>query len=396
MLTYIPHTMSRKRNMPFLTMSTQTDVLPSSKKSRQEYAYSSYSSAGEDNHHSLDLVVLSRSSRSRRMASVRAQIANTSLLIEEHQLSRSPSPSHLYTEEDEAEMEENSWKDSLPTDSERPQQINLSSRELEKTGEQATMSCSPLSPLSSLCSECNMEKFGDIFKKASTHPQNERPVFLKPVIECGKKTSKPRAKKYVEPPKLNGYVRRIASLNARACVSAMMEPTRHRRSTKRKAVPSETPQVPTSEIILNSSTANPEHSSPGRSPVPHQGVVTRSRQNSAEKDEISDTSPSVSKEYVLLCASPNTLTACGIIQGSVCSELSPINAEGLLWNGGTIHPQSRVYLTPEGTVPQLIVPPVCPTRPNRVLETIALAKTLQPGRGRKQKAKKVICKMTRI
>jgi hypothetical protein len=250
-----------------------------------------------------------------------------------------------------------------------------------------------VSPLSSLGSEWDEENKVMDVKLKGPPPTIRTPVLhLIPVIECREVPAKtqPKAKKVVKPPmKLNGYVRRMASLNARACVSAMMEPTR--RPTKKKSLPPNVPEPSTTSA--ESPAQSPQEClsrvSPQGSPAPQPGITNHSRPNSAEKEIVGNvTSPSSSKGYVVVCGSPNTLTECGIIQGSGYSEASAFNAEGLLWNGDTLHPQTRVYLTPDGTMPHLIVPPVCPTRPSRVQETKAFARTQHPKMRKKPTAVK--------
>ena len=386
MLACIPHVMSRKRNVPF----NQSDMQPSTKRSRSQYeatgGLAGYSSSnGSDNHQSVDLVVSPKPSKSRRVASVKAQLANTSLLIAEHRRSRSPSSPRDKTEEDGAVVAECLWQGPLSPKPETAAKERLQKLEINREG----ASCSSLSPLSSLGSEWEDEKVGDgCTRAAGAPPKIKTPVLsLIPVTELRKMAEKRRAKKSTEPPpELNGYVRRMASLNARACVSAMMESTRGRRASKQKHVPTE----PARECVQDESENPLSALSPTRTPQSGT-VMTHLQQTTPEKQvgSASATSLSSSNQYVLLCASPNTLTACGIIRGSDYSEASSINTEGLLWNGDTIHPQSRVYLTPEGTMPHLIVPPVCPVRPTCVHESISVTRALQLKQRKKQRAVKV-------
>ena len=401
MLVYIPHTMSRKRNsIPFAT-SDQHNA-PAAKRSRKDAATAPAGhnkGISDEENESLDLVVFSKPLRSRRLASVKAQIANTSLLNAEHNRSRSSSPNECNIEGDDREeafVAKNSWPESLATGGPvRPHRFNEKISQRRFRGEEAESCSSSVSPLSSLGSEWDEENKVMDVKLKGPPPIIRTPVLhLIPVIECREVPAKtqPKAKKVVKPPmKLNGYVRRMASLNARACVSAMMEPTR--RPTKKKSLPPNVPEPSTTSA--ESPAQSPQEClsrvSPQGSPAPQPGITNHSRPNSAEKEIVGNvTSPSSSKGYVVVCGSPNTLTECGIIQGSGYSEASAFNAEGLLWNGDTLHPQTRVYLTPDGTMPHLIVPPVCPTRPSRVQETKAFARTQHPKMRKKPTAVKVI------
>ena len=398
MLVYVPLTMSRKRNgIPF-AISDQHNA-PAAKRRRNNAATglaSHMKGMSDEENESLDVVVFSRPLRSRRLASVKAQIANTSLLNAEHHRSRSSSPSECNTETDDREepfVVENLLPCSLPSGApERPQKFSEKISQNRIKGEEVESCSSSLSPLSSLGSECDEEKVVDVKVKGSP-PTIRTPVLH--LIPCREKPvqSQPKARKKVDNPpmKLNGYVRRMASLNARACVSAMMEPVR--RPSKKNSMP---PSVPEPSSTLTKSPAqSPQESlsipchgvSPAGSPVSQPAIMNHSWANNTERENV--TSPSSSKGYVVVCGSPNTLTECGIIQGTGYSETEAFNAEGLLWNGDTLHPQSRVYLNPDGTLPHLIVPPVCPARPTRVQETKAFAKTQQQKKRKKPTAVKV-------
>ena len=419
MLAFIPeNNMSQKRKVPFAA-SDQED-LPLNKRSRTYEAVTAPANHGGNEHKSLDLVLLSRpSSRSRRMASVKA-----SLLIAEHHRSRSSSPTTFTTtnakdddENDERTLlvQSTDWKMPLPdqgsSTSNRSQRITVTSTKQTNQGDvthrrwDQADSCasSSLSPLSSLGSEWDEEKLVPEVAELLTKPQNP-PTMMKnpvlniiPVIDCngsGKKAFTRHVtdtKKRIDPPSISGYVRRMASLNARACVSAMMEPTR--RPYKRKA-----DDNPVKELhkAFKSEVPGPSRRvSPRRSPIPQLGMVTRSRQSSVEQEDPAPdpnlipnlSSTSANHGYLLLCASPDTLKQCGIIQGF--SEDSAYNSEGLLWNGATVHPHARVYFNPDGTLPHLIVPPVCPVKPHSVHESKALARSLHMRKRKRQRAIKV-------
>ena len=384
MLACIPHTMSRKRKaIPFATLDYDLKR-PLRKRTCREVDITSPSNSEEIK--SLDLVVMSRPSRTRRLASVKAQIAVTSLLSAEHHRSRSSSPHNCTTEDEVLDK----LPASLSTCARRPHSLfdeKITQNKLKRKGDSCNSS---LSPLSSLGSEWDEEKVVESCWKVS-HPNIKSPVLnLMPVVECTKIPAKPRAKKSVDPAKLNGYVRRMASLNARACVSAMMEPVR--RPSKQKGLPSKSIPASATSPVCNPSeslSSSPRRVSPRRSPVPQPGVVTHSRHDSVEK-EIFDGNFSP-EGYVVVCGSPMTLKEYGIIRGSEYSETSNFNTEGLLWNGDTLHPQSRVYLTPDGSLPRLIVPPVCPVRPNCVQEAKALAKIPLPKKPRAVKVYYCTC-----
>ena len=388
--------MSRKRNNIPFAISDQHDT-PAAKR-RRNNATTSLTSPIRGISESLDVVVFSRPLRSRRLASVKAQIANTSLLNAEHHRSRSSSPigNECNMETDDREepfVVKNPLPVSLPSGApERPQRFSEKISQKRIKGEKSESCSSSLSPLSSLESEWDEEKVVDV-KLKGPPPTIRTPVLH--LVPCREKPvqSQPKAKKKVDNPpmKLNGYVRRMASLNARACVSAMMEPVR--RPSKKNSMPPSVPEppIPSPKSPVQSPQeclSIPCHRvSPAGSPVSQPAIMNHSWPNNTERENV--TSPSSSKGYVVVCGSPNTLTECGIIQGSGYSEAEAFNAEGLLWNGDTLHPQSRVYLNPDGTLPHLIVPPVCPTKPSRVQETKVFAKTQQQKKRKKPTAVKV-------
>lgn len=419
MLAFISENMSQKRKVPFA--ATDHEDLPLNKRSRTYEAATAPANHGGNEHKSLDLVLLSRPSRTRRMASVKA-----SLLIAEHHRSRSTSPHDCTTittdEEDERTLavENTDWTMPLSNQgtSRTSQRNNMTSNKqttrrdsINRRWDQPDSCASSLSPLSSLGSECDEDKTVPQVTELLTKPQNPPPKMknpvlnIIPVIECngGKKALAKQstgAKKNFDPPSITGYVRRMASLNARACVSAMMEPTRQPYKRKTENVPLKAPhKASKSEVKALNQCVLPGPSrrvSPRRSPIPttQPGMVTRSRQSSVEQDDPTDpnlisslSSTSANHGYLVLCASPNTLKQCGIIQGF--SEGSTYNSEGLLWNGATVHPHARVYFNPDGTLPHLIVPPVCPVKPHRVHETKASARSLYMKKRKRQRAVKV-------
>ena len=196
---------------------------------------------------------------------------------------------------------------------------------------------------------------------------------------------------------------RIASVNACACVSVLMEATRHPSKPKYNASQAVTPPEANGDTHKLSSVSNGS-SAQGRSnlvSLPHQLKL----KNSAKKniiDKANDTNSCGGWDYwkyIVACASPTTLERYGIIRATESaaeSEDVPYNTEGLLWNGETLHPQSRLYLCADGSVPQRIVPPVQPATMASVQKSVCKAKKQFKRKGRKQAAVKVctgICKM---
>ena len=416
MLAYIPQNMSRKRSVPFRAATSESDQVPLPKRSRtttgnSAASYQERNNGEEQLHSTVDLFVLPRAPRSRRVASLRAQIANTSLLLSEHrQRSRSSSPQEFTSTTSAGEEEEGGglviegqWGSPVVSrGSERPlgfrEKVGQPARRESGKSDQAESCASSLSPLSSLGSEWEEEKaVGD---SVMTRPKIKIPVLnLVPVVEKANQKPRKSARKPACAQTQGYYVRRMASLNARACVSAMMESMR-RPYTRRGAANSTATAATTSgDLSLQSIESQPDLQD-GVSPVvaegsaaqTHTSVEASLQQSCSGRETTPDSSflsPFLGKGpgYVVLCASPNTLTQCGIIRGSF--ENSSYNTEGLLWNGDTVHPQARVYLTPEGEVPRLIVPPICPARPHCVTEVKAMARTQQLKKLKRPKAVKV-------
>ena len=435
MLAYIPQNMSRKRSVPFrATATTEEAPLPKRTRTTTSGGSAGYRESNGGGHHTVDLFVLPRAPKSRRVASVKAQIANTSLLLAEHrQHSRSSSPIEFTSAAGEEErlggvlVAEGVWG-AASVLSGRPQsfQEKVSQPPRRESGklEQAESCASSLSPLSSLGSEWEEEKAnaGGSQLKVNTPPKIKTPVLnLVPVVDKTQSGVKQKPNKSTAAPKkpvcvsAEGYVRRMASLNARACVSAMMESGRrpYRRKTASAQSPTAMIVTPSRKTVTtNSGDAATNASSENPSPqpnesasvtqdrestdlaeaVPSSSTALETRSNNSDKEATPDPNflgPFLGKGagYVVLCASPNTLTQCGIIRDS--SDTSTYNAEGLLWNGDTIHPQARVYLTPEGLMPQLIVPPIRPARPHHISQTKDLARTVQQKKVKRPKAVKV-------
>ena len=416
MLAYIPQNMSRKRSVPFRARAGDYDKPPLPKRTRTTVGGSAgkRESDREGETHSLDVFVLPRAPRSRRVASLKAQIANTSLLIAEHRQrhSRSSSPQDFTATTGKGEGSVDVLIDSewggpslMSHGSQRPllfqEKISQPSRRESGKSDQVESCGSSLSPLSSMGSEWEEEKVTESVKatKVKNPALNTVSVVEKTQSAVKQRVTKSSGATKRSPVPTSvlgqGYVRRLASLNARACVSAMMDSGRP--PYKRKSGPNTTTKSSTTVKTPQSPIAKPqqlfsageESESVPQSPV--DVAQSSEHQANTDKDSAVDSSllsPFLGKGpgYVVLCASPNTLTRCGIIRGSS----DPVfNSEGLLWNGDTVHPQARVYLTPEGEVPHLIVPPICPARPHCLSETKNLARAHQSMRLKRRKAVKV-------
>ena len=248
----------------------------------------------------------------------------------------------------------------------------------------------------------SLSSFEDEFRAAKVPPKLKQPPSLlaSHVAHSCKKSlinSPPPTQR--DNGECSWYVKRMASLNARACISVLMESTR-RSSKAKKAISHEatTPRPITPRPVSppKENGGIPKPSSPHASnPTPLSLILRQkisSRQNSVDRDDGTSCGFSDYRSYVVACASPTTLERYGIIQmfeSTAESKDVPYNTEGLLWNGDTLHPQSRVYLCADGSVPQRVVPPVRPATMASVQKAVCKAKKQHRKNGKK-KAMKVI------
>ena len=253
--------------------------------------------------------------------------------------------------------------------------------------------CKSPSPFSSLSS------VEDEFSAVNMPPklQHSPTLLASPVAHSCKKcifNSSPHT------PRNNGesscYVKCMANLNARVCVNVLMKSTR--RPSKAKKIASHEVTTITRKPFSPPKENNdiPKQYSPqasSRTPLP---LILRPKISCRQSivDRVDGTSCGFSnyRNYVVACASPTTLERYGIIyttESTAESEDVPYNTEGLLWNGDTLHPLSRVYLCADGSVPQRIVPPVRPATMASVQKGVCNAKKLHQ-KNRKKKAVKVI------
>ena len=348
----------------------------------------------------VHLLTWPSSNRTRRVASIKAQIAMSSQLKAETPPA-SPQPISHMDMEDGVEEEEKSPSPPYVPDAGKIMTNGLSGidsfkkdRDEEKMGIDSC-SASP-SPLSSLDSEWDDERKESF--QIKTPPKLKKAVLSLVPVDCKKAPSKPKPKKPAQTLRREvestWYVKRMASLNARACVSVLMESTR-RPSKPKPAPPPTIPPAPQAVKPPYSQSASCTTPSPRSTPAPSSDLLSRrdaSRHSNTDKDDGSDSGSSIfsSKKYVLACASPSTLERYGIIQTIEReTEAVPYNTEGLLWNGDTLHPHSRMYLSPDGSVPRLIVSPVRPAKPSSVNKAVGGAKSQHQRRRKRRRTIKV-------
>ncbi len=172
---------------------------------------------------------------------------------------------------------------------------------------------------------------------------------------------------------IGGYVQRMASLNARACVSAYLEPER-KFSPKHKKAPSSSssapkPAVPNVPVTKNSGDSISRADS---SVVP--SVCKVSTETPKSKPVVVNLNGNESVIPIIKfdgSGSPSTL----IIKELDDDSGVPYNSEGLLYNGDSIHPDARVFVADDKKfqLPKKIVPSLVPARLSTVKRAVKRA-----------------------
>lgn len=212
-----------------------------------------------------------------------------------------------------------------------------------------------------------------------------------------------------------GYMRRMASLNASACVTALMEPEKKNRPHKNTlsksphkiGVDSSETQLRQQEPRKSWSLSPSDDLSPGMPPIVGLDDLEHSRDSRVKDSSLSParfySSPSSSDEAdtskdsddFLGVTEPHqvyTLLALATLASAVSCELDeiPFNKLGLLYNGDTIHPAAKVFYTSDTdlTLPDRIIPRVVPSREEFLRSAISKA-VVQRSIGKKRKGAKV-------
>lgn len=212
----------------------------------------------------------------------------------------------------------------------------------------------------------------------------------------------------------SGYMRRMASLNASACVTAMIEPEKRckstptsqltrRRSGSSSSVNTSMPFQRDANRSMSLSSSNTDPSSPVRSssgslisPLKDSPTLLKpsspflpakvyynnggmSPSSSSSDFENLENAPQVYDQLLALA----TLSSPGY------HDEAPFNTLGLLYNGDTIHPHARVFYVSdrELTLPSKIIPKVVPSRATYVGAAIATASEQNLTRKKKKAAK---------
>lgn len=188
-----------------------------------------------------------------------------------------------------------------------------------------------------------------------------------------------------------GYVRRLASLNASACVSAMMEPEKKVRAHKNVSN-NDLKHYP---VRSGSESSDGSFTSPTISILKEEGISKGEILNSPAKSCSSSSlasSPGIgfSKE-IFDDSEPQvyTLLALASIAASCQSEDIQYNTLGLLYNGDTIHPNARLFYASDVdlSLPRRIIPTIVPSQVRSV--NMVTDRAYAENVSRKRKAAKV-------
>lgn len=188
----------------------------------------------------------------------------------------------------------------------------------------------------------------------------------------------------VNKPKSNTYIQRIAAVNARACVHAIMGYeylTKKRESELRNVLCiGESPEPePDSILGKRSPSEQPGNSNQNNSKKKNLRSTNNTKQTAASS--VMQSTPAVgstgsSHESSLQSASQDSdvesvsssnddheeLPSSRRYYSFESSEDPPYNCLGLLYNSDTIHARSFTYFTTEGHLPPLFIPPIVPRR----------------------------------
>ncbi len=158
--------------------------------------------------------------------------------------------------------------------------------------------------------------------------------------------------------------KRMASLNASACVSAMIESQKRPPKTSTKESKPECSSQSSPLCMLPSMSTEVDDSRFQQAVVlqlqqPLEATCTIVPPLKTEEKEWCGTSSSISlslADYLQLATQPGSCP-----EEEVDLDTDVYNNKGLLYNGGTVHPYTRFFLTSEGLVPSRIFPFAVPS-----------------------------------
>jgi hypothetical protein len=169
---------------------------------------------------------------------------------------------------------------------------------------------------------------------------------------------------------IGGYVQRMASLNARACVSAYLEPERKFSPKHKKAPSSSSSSVPKPALPNVPVTKNSSDSISGTDSSVMPSVCKVYTEAPKSKPVVVNLNGNESVIPIIKfdgSGSPSTLIIKELDDDGV-----PYNSEGLLYNGDSIHPDARVFVADDKKfqLPKKIVPILVPARLSTVKRAV--------------------------
>ena len=246
-------------------------------------------------------------------------------------------------------------------------------------------------------SDCSESGRTSILKSKIKQPAIVLTKMTQPIKKKATPSSSPAPRPITPVPSLNvvgGYLHRMASLNARACVSAYLEPER-KFSPKHKKIPSAPPKpaLPNPPVSKDNS-----DSVPSAAPKPALPSPPVSKDNSDSECKTDSSVSSICKVYTEApkskpvvvnlngnesvipiikfdrSGSPSTL----IIKELDDDSNVPYNREGLLYNGDSIHPDAQVFVADDKKLqlPKRIIPTLVPARPSTVKRAVKRATSI--------------------
>ena len=170
-----------------------------------------------------------------------------------------------------------------------------------------------------------------------------------------------------------GYVHRMASLNARACVSAYLEPERKFSPKYKKTSPAPKAASSMSKMVVSKAKCDGDSESKTDLPVVP-SICKVHTEAPKSKPIVVNLNGSGSVIPVIKfdgSGSPSTLIIKELDGGSSV----PFNREGLLYNGDSIHPEAQVFVADDQKLqlPKKIVPTLVPARLSTVKRAVKKA-----------------------
>ena len=202
----------------------------------------------------------------------------------------------------------------------------------------------------------------------TSHQLTSSPIINKPAVRS------------INKPKTNTYIQRIAAVNARACVHAIMgyEYLTKKRETELRNVLC---IGDSSDSILGKRSPSEQPGNSNQNNSKKKNLRSSSSTKQTAASSVMQSSPAVgstgsSHESSLQSASQDSdvesvsssnddqeeLPSSGRYYSFESNEDSPYNCLGLLYNSDTIHARSFTYFTTEGHLPSLFIPPIIPKR----------------------------------